>query len=30
MVGQGAFLLGFDLAAWIHANRRAEAIRAVR
>lgn len=30
MVGQGAFLLGFDLAAWIHANRRAEAVRAVR
>ena len=30
MVGQGAFLLGFDLAAWRHANRRAEAIRAIR
>jgi hypothetical protein len=30
MVGQGAFLLGFDLVAWIRSNRRAEAIRAVR
>ncbi|MCB9599150.1 MAG: hypothetical protein H6721_04695 [Sandaracinus sp.] len=30
MVGQGAFLFAFDLAAWRHANARAEALRAVR
>lgn len=29
MVGQGAFLLGFDLFAWFAANRRAEALRAL-
>jgi hypothetical protein len=27
MVGQGAFLLGFDLFAWFAANRRAESLR---
>ncbi|MCA9614708.1 MAG: hypothetical protein KC586_18255, partial [Myxococcales bacterium] len=30
MAGQGAFLFAFDLAAWRHANARAEALRAVR
>lgn len=29
MVGQGAFLLGFDLVAWIRSNRRAETLRAL-
>ncbi len=29
MIGQGAFLLGFDLFAWFAANRRAEALRAL-
>jgi hypothetical protein len=30
MVGQGAFLLGFDLFCWFAANRRAEAVRVLR
>jgi hypothetical protein len=29
MIGQGAFLLGFDLFAWFAVNRRAEALRAL-
>jgi hypothetical protein len=30
MVGQGAFLLGFDLFSWFAVNRRAEALRVLR
>ena len=29
-LGQGAFLLGFDIACWIGSNRRAEALRGLR
>jgi len=30
MISQGAFLFGFDLAAWIHTGRRADALEALR
>ena len=30
MIGQGAFLMAFDLAGWIHTGHRAGALEALR